>query len=326
VVSKEHIIAQSASPLSISSYAMQVMCLVGQMVVFDEAENLLHELLSADINAKQIERVCHYIGEEIEREGQEVADAQIYHEYSVAEKSQLHYAMLDGAMYLTREDKWKEAKMGRVFKSSSNVNISKGRGIITDSQYVVHLGSHKEFLAKFEYYLDDLKSLAIIADGAKWIWNWADDFYPNAIQILDYFHALEHLCEFAINYFKEPGERSRWIDKQAKRLLEEDVGQVIDCLKQLPISANKKTGQQKDKLINYYTKNKKRMSYSIFLKRGFLIGSGAIESAHRTVLQQRMKLSGQRWTKKGFQQIANIRAVKKSGNWDRIVNLTKIAA
>lgn len=137
---------------------------------------------------------------------------------------------------------------------------------------------------------------------------------------------MEHLCEFAINYYKEPSERSEWIDKQAKRLIEEDVGQVIDCLKQLPISTNKKTELQKNKLINYYTKNKKRMSYSIFLKRGFLIGSGAIESAHRTVLQQRMKLSGQRWTKKGFQQIANIRAAKKSDNWNRIINLTKIAA
>lgn len=63
-----------------------------------------------------------------------------------------------------------------------------------------------------------------------------------------------------------------------------------------------------------------------FRKRGLLIGSGAIESAHRTVLQQRMKLSGQRWTKKGFQQIANIRAIKKSDNWNRIISLTKNAA
>jgi hypothetical protein len=94
----------------------------------------------------------------------------------------------------------------------------------------------------------------------------------------------------------------------------------------LPISTNGKTELQKNKLINYYVKNKKRMSYGIFLKRGFLISSGAIESAHRIVLQQRMKLSGQRWTKKGFQQIANIRAIKKSDDWDRVIDLTKNAA
>ncbi len=303
-----------------------MMCFVGQLVVFDEGEGLFRELLGVGINAKQIERACHYIGEEIEKEDKTMIESQVFHEYKAEEKSQLHYAMLDGAMYLTREDKWKEAKMGRIFKSSSNINISEKRGIITNSRYVAHLGGHRDFLAKFEYYLDDLKSLVIIADGAKWIWNWADDFYPNAIQILDYYHALEHLCEFAISWFKEPAERSTWIDKQAKRLLEEDVGIVINCLKKLPPSSNKKTEAQKDKLIKYYTKNKKRMSYRIFLKRGFLIGSGAIESAHRTVLQQRMKLSGQRWTKKGFQQIANIRANRKSGNWNRIIDFVTVAA
>ncbi len=81
---------------------MQMMCFVGQMVVFDEAEELLHKLLSTDINAKQIERACHYIGGEIEKEGQEMIDTQIFHEYDEAEKSQLHYAMLDGALSRTR--------------------------------------------------------------------------------------------------------------------------------------------------------------------------------------------------------------------------------
>ena len=128
------------------------------------------------------------------------------------------------------------------------------------------------------------------------------------------------------NYFKYNNERTIWIEKQAKTLIEEGADKIIDCLKKLPYSTNKKTEKQKLRLINYYIKNKKRMRYGSFIKRGLLIGSGAIESAHRTVLQQRMKLSGQRWTKKGFQQIANIRAVKKSGDWERIIDLTKKAA
>jgi hypothetical protein len=312
--------------MNISSYTQEILCYVGQQAVFEEAQALLSKLLGVEINAKQIERVCHYIGEEIEKGDKSIIETQIHREYSLEEKNQLHYAMLDGAMYLTREDKWKEAKMGRIFKDSDNINISKNRGLITGSQYVVHLGGHKEFLSKFEYHLDGLKSLAIIADGATWIWNWADCFYPGSVQILDYYHALEHLCEFAINYFKDGDKRTNWIEEQSKILINEDVQQVIDSLKELPTSPNNKTEKQKGKLINYYTKNRKRMRYKVFRKRGLLIGSGAIESAHRTVLQQRMKLSGQRWTKKGFQQIANIRANLKSGNWDRIINLTKNAA
>lgn len=303
-----------------------MMCYVGQQAVFEEAEDLLDVLCGVNINAKQIERVCHHYGEQIEKEGTTMIETQIQHQYSQHDKNQLHYAMLDGAMYLTREDKWKEAKMGRIFKAADNLHISQNRGAVTDSQYVVHLGNHKEFLSKFEYYLDDLRSLVIIADGAKWIWNWADAFYPDATQILDYYHALEHLCEFATSYFKENNERTTWIEKQAKILIEEDADKIIDCLRELPESTNKKTEKEKLRLINYYIKNRKRMRYGSFIKRGLLIGSGAIESAHRTVLQQRMKLSGQRWTKKGFQQIANIRAVKKSGDWERIIDLTKNAA
>ena len=303
-----------------------MMCYVGQQAVFEEAEELLNVLCGVNINAKQIERVCHHYGEQVEKEDTTMIETQIHHQYNQQDKNQLHYAMLDGAMYLTREDKWKEAKMGRIFKATDNLNISQKRGVVTDSKYVVHLGNHKEFLSKFEYYLDDLRSLVIIADGAKWIWNWADTFYPDATQILDYYHALEHLCEFATSYFKENDERTTWIEEQAKTLIEEGADKIIDCLGELPESTNKKTEKQKLSLINYYIKNRKRMRYGSFIKRGLLIGSGAIESAHRTVLQQRMKLSGQRWTKKGFQQIANIRAVKKSGDWNRIIGLTKNAA
>ncbi|MCF6333421.1 MAG: hypothetical protein L3J11_09075 [Draconibacterium sp.] len=219
-----------------------------------------------------------------------MVETKIFHQYSEQDKNQLHYAMLDGAMYLTRGDKWKEAKMGRIFKATDNVNISEKRGVVTKSQYVTHLGNHKEFLSKFEYYLDDLRSLAIIADGAKWIWNWAGTYYPDATQILDYYHALDHLCEFATNYFKDNNERTTWIEEQAETLIEEGADKIIDCLRGLPKSTNKKTEKERLKLIDYYTKNRKRMRYGSFRKRGLLIGSGAIESAHRTVLQQRMKL------------------------------------
>jgi hypothetical protein len=234
--------------------------------------------------------------------------------------------MVDGAMYLTKEEKWKEAKLGRIFNTENNIRISSNRSIISNSTYISHLGGIKDFFPKIEYHMDGLKSIVIIADGAKWIWNWADDFYPDATQILDFYHAKEHLCEFAINYFKDKKYRSIWIDEQCEILLEDDVGKVIETLEQLSISSNKKLEKQKNKLINYYLKNEKRMKYSIFIKRGLLIGSGAIESAHRNVLQERMKLSGQHWTKKGFQQISNLRTIYKSNNCNRILDLIKYAA
>ena len=79
-------------------------------------------------------------------------------------------------------------------------------------------------------------------------------------------------------------------------------------------------------MVEYYTVNQNRMHYGTFKQKGLLIGSGPIEAAHRHVIQQRMKLSGQRWTIKGAQQIANLRVSIKSNQWKDVVELTKKAA
>ncbi len=247
-------------------------------------------------------------------------------EYDLAEKEQTHYVMTDGAMFLTREESWKEVKMARIFKSQDNVQINKDRNIIAESKYVAHLGSHKEFFPKLEYHIDHLRTLVFIGDGAKWIWNWADDFYSDAVQILDYYHASEHLHEFADCYFQDSEQKQKWVDEQKKLLMRDNVKCVIKNIQNLEKTKNKKAEIKRMKLIGYYQRNHKRMMYKTFIDRGYLIGSGAIESAHRHVLQQRLKLSGQRWTMDGLQQMANLRAVYKSKDWDIIKEKTKCAA
>ena len=81
-----------------------------------------------------------------------------------------------------------------------------------------------------------------------------------------------------------------------------------------------KRNSAKEKLLKYLENNKKRINYGKYKKMGLLIGSGAIESAQRDVIQKRMKLSGQRWTKSGAQQIVNLRVHKKNNRWERVVD------
>ena len=100
-------------------------------------------------------------------------------------------------MYPAREEGWKEIKPGRIFGQQDIVRTGKARTILANSQYVAHLGASKDFLPKMEYHIEGLKNKVFIADGATWIWNWVEDTYTNSIQIVDYFHAKEHLCEFA---------------------------------------------------------------------------------------------------------------------------------
>jgi len=308
-----------------SSYAQELCCYAGQHAVFEEASELLKMIRGIDINAKQIERICHIYGRKIEQKNEGQIKNKDVKEYSKSAKETIHYAMMDGGMFLTRTDGWKEVKLGRVFSQNNNIQISKDRGLVTESDYVCHLGSHTDFIGKFQFYIKDLPNPVFICDGAKWIWNYIDDYHPDSVQILDYFHGCEHLYDFSKIYFSTD-RRKEWENEQIELINNDGIGQVIENLEKLEILENEKKDESKRLLIQYFKRNQKRMMYKTFRDKGLLIGSGAIESAIRCVLQQRMKLSGQRWTKEGFQEVANLRTVHKSKQWDTVTQMIKMAA
>lgn len=167
--------------------------------------------------------------------------------------------------------------------------------------------------------------MVFVNDGAKWIWNWVEENYPSSIQILDYYHATEYLGNFAKAIFSDKDKRSDWVSKQKLLLLNDQVGKVISGIKE--VKCNTLARQKaKKKILTYYENNEARMKYKTYRTKGLLIGSGPIESAHRTVIQKRLKQSGQRWTIKGAQFVANLRVANMSGLWEKVINLIKIAA
>jgi hypothetical protein len=301
-----------------SPYLQETACYLGQSLPFDEGSELLKKLTGCELSDKQIERVSHFYGNEIE-----VLDSQVYENQAFESKTDLHYAMADGSMVLTREDGWREMKLGRVFAAHSLLSY-KERREVSISRYTAHLGSHTDFLDKFDRHLDGLKNLVAVADGAPWIWDFFETTYPDAVQILDFFHAAERLSQFAVAQFPDKNERSQWIDAQKKQLLDDKVENVIKTIKEL--SCKTQTIDIQNKTVTYLDNNKKRMLYKTYSDKGYLIGSGAIESAHRHVIQQRMKLAGQRWTIDGVQQIANLRVTYKNGDYDNIRKIINLAA
>ncbi len=308
--------------MNISGLAQETMCYMGQHLVFKEAEQAINTLTRADVNAKQIERVCHHHGQSLEDRLLHDIEVNGYEEVSPQESGKLHYVSVDGSMYLTREEDWKEVKLGRIYKEEDLVEVSKDRCELQSSTYVAHLGGSKEFLPKMEYHIENLKNKVFLGDGATWIWNWVEDTYPDCEQIVDLFHAKEHLCEFAKEYLKDKGQRERWIDRHSLVMLSKGITPIIETLEKLPDRT-----ERLRQLIGYYKNHEKRMQYHTFREKGLQIGSGAIESAHKDVLQERLKLSGQRWTKQGLQQMAQLRVAYKSGKWDQVKDLcTKKAA
>jgi hypothetical protein len=308
---KGHPLAVSPGGFKISAWLQEQMCRTGTKMTFEESEEELTELLGIEANAKQIERLCHHYGNTLEQIDWREA-------YSDGIQLQIPfnghlYTLMDGSMILTRdkEKPWKEVKLCRMFYNTERVeSISKHRNMITASRYVAHLGGHQAFLDKVLEVIPSGVSPIFIADGAKWIWNRVEDYYPNSIQILDFYHCKEHLWAFAKEYFTEQ-EATGWVEAGTEKLKTERVDDFLKELEALP-DKNKNLQKSKENLLTYLTNNKKRINYGKFLRDGLLTGSGAIESANREVIQKRMKLSGQRWTIQGAKQMLNMRTCYKS--------------
>ena len=298
---------------------------MGQSQVFKDGEELFLEMMGIKVSGMQIQRVSEHYGEHIEAEHQRYIEKGESAPAIADKKKDTVYVMVDGSMLFTREEGWKEIKVGRVFAQKDCIEVQKKRNEIVKSQYVCHLGDHREFLRKFECYVEDYKHKVCIADGAKWIWNWAEDTYPHMVQILDYYHAVEKLSGYAVEQISDTRQRKRWMDKQKKSLLNNKAEIVLSVIGQQQ-GRTEVAEKQRKAVISYYENNLKRMQYKTFREAGYMIGSGPIESAHRTIVQQRLKLSGQKWSIKGAQQIVNLRAYQKSNRWDDVVEIIKMAA
>ncbi len=154
-------------------------------------------------------------------------------------------------MVFTQEDKWREMKLARIILDSQLDDIQQDRREILRSIYVSHLGSVDKFFPKLERFLVHYRNMVILGDGAKWIWNWAEDNYPGAIQILDYYHAKEKLALFAKHQFSQDQDRMQWLKKQKEKLLNNQVDQVIEVLKCIR-SRSDQAKIAKQKAIDYY--------------------------------------------------------------------------
>ena len=306
-----------------SERVRRLCCLAEQGQVYRQASELLAEIGGMDITGMQIQRVCTYYGSLLDPLIKADSEAVIPRTDQKGQADPL-YVMVDGAMIFTREDKWRELKLGRIFTGSQVIALNKSRREVRHSIYVSHLGSVHDFFPKLERYLVNYRNKVIIGDGAKWIWNWADDNYPGAVQILDFYHAKEKLVLFARHQWLCDDQRRNWIKEQSDKLLNNELEEVLCCIRSSR-SRNEEAKMAKAKLLEYYIEHDDRMQYKTYRDRGLMIGSGPIEAAHRSVIQQRMKLSGQKWSVPGAQAMANLRCYKCSGAWHMIEKIIAAA-
>ena len=164
---------------------------------------------------------------------------------------------------------------------------------------------------------DHVRQFTILGDGAPWIWNIATAKFPGATQIVDLFHAREHLHDLARKLeFMLLDRKDEWL---AARLEDLDYGHIdgiTAATRKYPLTGVKK--DEIDTALGYFENNAPRMRYHWFRQCGLFVGSGVVEASCKTVIGQRLKQSGMHWSVNGADAIAALRCQQASRPEDQI--------
>lgn len=155
MVDKAHPLAQCPNGFRLSSHLQEVITYLGSDYVFEEASLLLYKLLGVDVSAKQIQKISEHFGNLLEKEAQQMESSV---PSSLAASQEVYtYVQCDGSMLLTREEKWKEMKLGRIFQIPIQEAYTKKHPKIQHSEYVAYLGEAAIFLERFQKHIPPVK-------------------------------------------------------------------------------------------------------------------------------------------------------------------------
>jgi hypothetical protein len=158
--------------------------------------------------------------------------------------------------------------------------------------------------------------IVFLGDGASWVWKLARMNFPEAVCILDYYHACEHLTLLTQALYGEGTALAKRRFRQwRKALLKDKLPQIIaQAQADLPARTANRTSAKKQ--IAYFERNRSRMLYQTFRQAGYFIGSGVVEAGCKTVVGQRLKLSGMLWSRRGASDLLTVRCALLSGWFD----------
>jgi hypothetical protein len=224
----------------------------------------------------------------------------------------------------TKKDRveWHELKLGVFYRHEESARTEAGRGLLTDKLVVswqaqpIELGRRLNWEALREG-LGRARQMLFLGDGAEWVWNLKQDRWNAAVELLDFYHSSQHLWDLgrALHGEKQPA-LSQWVEPLRHQVRH---GREKQALRQ--IAQIQRRGGKVGKLIrreqNYFQTHAGRMNYQEIAKRGWPIGSGAVESACRQK-QCRLKRCGQFWTKEGLRNLCALDEARRNHHWDAL--------
>jgi len=339
----------------ISGSLARLLALLGVVVPYELAARLAHLCFGVQVSPMSVWRAVQRLGEACEQYGEALAR---YHADSdgvparTAPSPAVVVLGVDGCalgmqvrpqrrrrvaataplppLPPVEEGQFREVKTGVLLLPRERAEPSPGRHTLVRRFLVTCLGDADRIFSRLWARLQELGWLGpqtvvvIVGDGAEWIWKRAEMFIRRC-EILDFWHAVEHAWEFArLQYGDQSSQAARWVHRLADDLRAGKVQRVIARLKTLR-TTTPEVQEKLEALIRYYADNAARMRYDEYLRLGYGIGSGAVESAHKQVVHARLRQAGMRWSERGARRLLALRVLLLNGDWAQLDRLGMVA-
>jgi len=338
-------VALDIENVDLSAGVRRMLALVGSEAPFDHGRRQIELLAGIAVTAKAVERTAEAIGENIaqneHREAQRAVQLDL--PIVVGQPVPILYVQMDGTGVpvvkketLGRKGKTdgqpahtREVKLGCVF---TQTKCDKDGYAIRDPDSTTYTGAieNAEEFGK-RIYVEAWKrgwgraqKKVVMGDGAEWIWNLADQHFPGAVQIVDLYHARQHLWDLARKlYPNDHVAQKAWMKLHQKRLLDKGrIEKLVASLRSIP-ATNAEVMDQFRTEADYFERNAARMRYPNFRRQHLFVGSGVIEAGCRSVIGSRLKQSGMFWTVRGANAIIALRCCRLNNRLEDYPKLTR---
>jgi hypothetical protein len=322
-------------PGQVSAGLAPLLALAGVETAFAEACQLVERFLLVEVSDNTLRKETQTFGQ-LQAQTEQAWQAQSQEPQCLQERQrtvQTHpqrlYGSLDGS-HIPIGDEWRELKTGSWYEVERVPGAAGQRVGELDGLRAKRISYYCDIAEAqaFEPLLwatgaqrgaDLAEEIVFVADGAAWIWNLVERNFPHAVQIVDWYHAVEYLTPIAETALGTDNPKGKnWLETVTTYLWEGQVDRVIHACQTFQQHA--RAGDAARKAVTYFTNNARRMDYARFRAAGYQIGSGTIESGCKQIATQRLKRSGARWTLEGARMTAKARAVWLSGQWDRLAD------
>lgn len=316
----------------------RMQALVGQDAPFDQGRQQMKLLADLEVTTKAVERTAEAIGEDVARGDQQQVQRAVQLDLPliVGAPVPILYVQMDGTgvPVVKKETEGRkgkadgqpahtrEAKLGCVFTQTAWDEQGFAVRDPNSTTYVGAIETADQFGKRL--YVEAWKRgwsraqhKVVMGDGAEWIWNLAHEHFPGAVQIVDLYHARQHLWELARKLFpQDQASQTAWIKIHQKRLLDQGkIEKLVAALRALcplhPDLAEKIRTE-----ADYFETNAERMRYPEFRRQHLFVGSGVIEAGCKTVIGSRLKRSGMFWTVRGANAILALRCCHLNGRFE----------